>query len=253
VDFTKVWNLPEAQWRAKIFAGQAKIEGITLSPGFGVTVSREADGLLLRAGLSRSQFESVSPQLQPLLSRLNQLGTLPVPEVASQATALSTRLDYANTAVTYATLGANYELQEWVWSAEYVHVTGGPTSKINGGYASMGRRFGPVTLFGIASGASGSGAFMSVPTWGAELAPVLGAALARQAQTLGTYAANAANESIDQRTVSLGARWDIQSQLALKFQFDHTWIGANGGALWANSTPSAGHANIASVLLDFVF
>jgi len=252
-DFTKVWILPDSQWRAKVFVGQAKIEGITLSPGYGVTVSHETDGLLLRAGLSRARFESVSPGLQPLIAGLNQLAALPVPDVAAQASALSTRLNYRNTSITYATLGASYELREWVWSGELARVSGGPESTVTAGYASMGRRFGAVTVFGIASGATRTGPSVSVPTWGAELAPILGAAVAQQAQTLGTYGAVAANESIDQRTLSLGARWDIQPQLALKLQFDHTGIGANGGDLWAHSSPNAGHANVASLLLDFVF
>jgi hypothetical protein len=40
--------------------------------------------------------------------------------------------------------------------------------------------------------------------------------------------------SSNQSTLSLGWRWDISSQLALKFQWDHTNVDERGGALWLN-------------------
>jgi hypothetical protein len=57
----------------------------------------------------------------------------------------------------------------------------------------------------------------------------------------------------NQHTVSLGARWDLHPQVALKFQWDRVRIGAYGGRLWANATAQAAEANVTSVLLDFVF
>jgi len=40
--------------------------------------------------------------------------------------------------------------------------------------------------------------------------------------------------SSNQSTISLGWRWNIFSNLALKFQWDHTQIDAQGGTIWLN-------------------
>jgi hypothetical protein len=252
-DVTRVWNAADAQYRLKSYLGRVRIAGIQVTPAYGFTVSREAEGLTIKAGLSRARLVNLAPPLQPLVEGLAELSALPVPAVAAQAAGLRSRLDYVGAGVTYAALGASYELHDWQWSSEFTRISGGLSTPLVAGYASVGRRFGPVTLFGIASAAHGSRQSVDVPSWGPSLAPILGPALAQQAQLLGAGAAFATNLTSNQRTLSVGTRWDLHPQLALKFQFDHTWISANGGTLWANPTSSSAQANIASALLDFVF
>jgi hypothetical protein len=252
-DITRTWNLADAQWRAKAFVGRAKIVGIDLTPGYGVTLSREADGLLVRAGLSRARFANTSTALQPVLDGLGALSTLPVPAVAAQADALRTRLDYAGTALNYATLGINYDPKLWQWTAELTRVSGGPNTTVVAGYAGVGRRVGAVTLFGAASAAKGNGSPVVAPAWGVALAPVLGPAAAQQAQLVGYWAAFAASQTIDQHTLSIGARWDFHPRMALKVQWDHVQVNANGSQLWSNATLEPERAEVGTVLLDFVF
>ena len=89
------------------------------------------------------------------------------------------------------------------------------------GYVGLGRRFGPVTVFGLASGIKSLTQPAETPAWGAALAPVLGPANAQQAQLLGEAGAFAANRSgVNQRSLSLGVRWDVLPQIALKVQWE---------------------------------
>jgi hypothetical protein len=127
------------------------------------------------------------------------------------------------------------------------------TTNLKAGYVSVGRRLGEFTLFGIVSGANSGAAAVATPAWGGLLAPVIGPAAAQQVQVLGATAAYAASQSIRQSTYSLGGRWDFHPRMALKVQWDHVQIKANGGFLWSNATGDPGSANVATVLMDFVF
>ena len=252
-DLSRTWNGEDSHWRAKAFGGRAKISGVDLTQVFGLTLAREAGGLLVRAGLSRAKFPNGFPGAKPLLDGLDQLRALPIPSIAAEASTLRTRLDYAGTSLMYATLGATYEQAQWQWAAELTRASAGPSAAISAGYASVARRFDPVTLFGIASGATSNASVLAMPAWGAMLAPIFGPVAAQQAQGLAQVATTAVNRTMRQSTYSLGARWDIHPQVALKLQWDHVRILANGAQLWSNATASPGRADLATVTMDFVF
>lgn len=261
-DITQTWNIGDARWKVKAFGGQAypgdlsKDGRVTVRPLFGTMVSREADGLLVRAGLIQAKLVTSVPALQPLLDGLRGLDALSplAPNVAAQADALRARLDTSGGRVVYATLGATYEAQDWLWSAEFMHVGGDPGRRFTAGYLGVGRRFGPVTVFGGTSHIHTPDAPVATPAWDVALTSVgVPAASAAQAQLLGAGAAFAANFGANQHTQSLGVRWDIHPQMALKAQWDYIRIGANGGRLWSNSTLSPAHANVTTLALDFVF
>jgi hypothetical protein len=59
-----------------------------------------------------------------------------------------------------------------------------------------------------------------------------------------------------QNTLSIGARWDVLRNAALKLQYDHTRIGAGSSGVLANLQPGfqpGGTVNVISVSVDFVF
>ncbi|MEO8525796.1 MAG: hypothetical protein ABI460_13820 [Caldimonas sp.] len=259
-DIARAWNVGGTQWRAKAYVGRAYSGDLSadartnVRPIFGFVVSREADGLLLRAGLSRATLVDVAPALRPLLGGLSGLAAVPVASVAAEADALRYRLDGSGTRVTFASIGLSYEWQDWQVTSELTRAAGHRSATFSAGYVGLGRRFGPVTVFGIASRIHTPNLPVATPDWEAALTPVLGAAGAQQAQLLGAAAASAANHiGANQQTLSLGAHWDIQPRLGLKVQWDHVRIGANGGRLWSNATLEPGHAEVASVALVFVF
>ena len=252
VDITHTWTSGESRWRAKGFFGRSRIIGIPLNGTFGFSLSREVDGLLLRASWSRTQLAYNYRDLTPLIDGLDQVRALPIPSVSAEATALRNVLDLAARPVTYATMGATYERAQWQVAAEIAQITLG-TSRGTSGYVSLGRRIGEVTVFGVVSVADANTPVAPIPTWGTTLAPVIGPAAAQQAQLLGAVAAQAANRTPRQTTYSLGARWDMHPRLALKVQWDRVDIRQNGSFLWSNATQDPGRANIATALLDFVF
>jgi hypothetical protein len=266
-DVAKVWNLDEVQWRAKVYVGSvqggdlANQSPIKANDVIGAMVSREADGLLLRATLTSTQPTGAPAQAQPLLDNLARISamsnTLPLPAVAqigAQAHDLRARLDANGSTISYAAQGANYERNNWNLSGEITRVSGHPAANFTAAYASIARRLGSVTVFGTAERIQTKEVATETPVWGATLAPLIGLASAQQAQGLAALATAAANSGlVSQRTLSLGMRWDLNPQLALKLQWDRTFISTHGDLLWSHSSSEAGRADITSAMLDFVF
>ncbi len=252
-DVARTWQDGDARWKAKLFAGRSKVLGIDLSPGFGLSLTRESGKLLLRAGYTRVHTAGNEVFEQPIIDALAPAAALPVPAVAQQAATLRSFLESSGSVLDYVSVGLNYEPSDWIWTAEAMHVGGSPVYTYSAAYVSGGRRIGPVTLFGIASAARGDAADQTAPPWGAAVAPYLGPAVAQQLQALAVGATDYANATIAQRTLSTGARWDILPQVDIKLQYDHVQINEHGGAFWANSGTSSGHANVGSLLVDFVF
>lgn len=258
-DLTRVWTFGDVQWRAKLFLGRSSAgtgdSRLTLVPLTGIMLSRETEGLLLRVSAIRTEFSNTLDSLQPLISGLRGLGALPVPEVAAQANALASSLTYKGVTATYVAAGLQYDRQAWLFTAELnrVHVDGHPTSSFFSGYASVGRRFGALSVFGIESAIVRSASAVATPDWATPLAP-FGPEVASQAQYLASVTTLTDNSFAgDQRTTSLGVRWDLTPKLDLKSQLDYVQTDANAGELWGSSTPAAAHANIFSVVLDCVF
>jgi hypothetical protein len=256
-DASRVWNDSSGQWRAKVFLGNAQVNFEQVNklklPGLlGGMVSREAGGLFTRVSLMWTPVDYVTPALQPLLAGLGNLAALPVPAVANQAADLRKRLELKDGKQLYLSFGTRYEMGDWVLSGELTRVTG-PIA-YSAGYVSVGWRVGPATIFGVASRQTSPSEPLAAPAWQAQLAPLVGPAVAAQAQFLGSASARAINGlSPRQSTFALGTRWDLGSQMALKVQWDHIRVAADGGTLWGRSTPQAARANVGTVVLDFVF
>lgn len=253
VDVAYSWDLADSQWRLKAFAGRSKTHGLRLDEAFGLSIARESGGLLLRAGWSRADLAHNPQTIEPLMSGLGQLAaSVPVPALADQALALQRQLDLKARPLVYATLGMSWDEGEWVLALELTRMSIG-RSAVRAGYASVARRVGDVTVFGIVSGAGSNGSTMQAPQWEAMLGPLAGPVLAQQAQLLGNAAAHAASQTLRQTTISLGARWDLSPRLALKLQWDRVRVGVNGGYLWDQSRGERGRARVGTLLLDFVF
>jgi hypothetical protein len=258
-DVSRTWTFADVQWRARLVGGRSSVgtgdDRLILEPLFGLMLSRESDGLLLRVSAIKTRFSNTLKMLQPLVNGLQGLDGLPVPEVVAQANSLDSLLSYKDVDINYVAAGAQYDQHDWLFTAEINHaqVVAHPTSSFSSGYVSLGRRFGPISVFGIESVAVRTGSLLTTPDWATPLAP-FGPAVAQQAQYLASAATLAVNSLTGQQhTTSVGARWDITAQLALKTQWDHIQTDASGGELWGISTAAAAAGNVFSVVLDFVF
>lgn len=259
-DLTRRWNLASGLWQAKVYAGSTRsgdleeVEPFKVHDVIGGMVSREADGLLLRATYTRTRIASRPAAVEPLLQGLASVATLPVPEVAAQAADLHNQLDSAGKPINYAGVGLSLERGDWLLAAEFARISGHPTYAQRAGYASLGRRWGPLTGYALVGRIDSSVPTRPSPAWRLALTPALGAAAAQQTQALADAATYALNKAgAHQTSVALGLRWDLQPQMALKLQWDQVRVSAAGGLLWANATLEAARARIATVLLDFVF
>ncbi len=105
---------------------------------------------------------------------------------------------------------------------------------------------GPVTFYSI-------GAYAKTLDKPVEITPQLSQPALSQLQMVTHDSMNAIH--IDQNTFSLGMRWDFHPQMALKAQWDHTWVRENGGGLLILREPLDRDItlNTFSVNLNFVF
>lgn len=260
IDVARSWNTAGGLWRAKVYAGRSATFSdastrLSLEPSYGAVVSREADGLLLRASAARTRFNSGIGSVQQLLDALGPLAALPIPDVAAQAADFRSKLSLDDVNLNYISLGARYEAGLWLASSEYTRTSGQPLVAYSSAYASVGRRFGALTAVAAASRVKSSNPPAAAPNWGAALTPVLGPAGAAQAQFLADSAATVVNTfRVAQSTWSLGARYDLDARYAVKVQWDRIRVDANGGRLWGGDrTFGAADANVTSVAVDFVF
>lgn len=263
IDVTQAWVVGDTTWRIKGSAGSSKYDAFFGRSQFddvrGLVLSREQDGLTLRGTLTRADWGIQKGELlQPLRQGLDAVALLPVVNVANQAAAMSAALRLESIRARYSAIGLAYDKNHWVVNAEWMRILleNAPTVSGTGAYILAGRRFGAYTPYvGLSRSRSLSAAY-SAAGWGAELAPLapfLGANVVTKAQFLGQTAADQLNGTrVDQSTVTLGMRWDIDPNVALKLQWDRVKVRENGVVLWGGQR-SGGTANVASMVLDFTF
>lgn len=256
-DVSYVWTDADARWRAKGFVGNANARAtlayspeqlnFKLKPGAGLIVTRESGGLLMRSIVGGARMSvDVSDQTRAAGDVLRQLRASGNPTVASQATEVYRRLGLETDTALFAELGVSYELDGWLWSAEYAKVrlsTG--TRNAQSAYVSLGRRLGDFTVFGMLGRSVSQLPIQEAPDW---------SAISPEAQALANSLTNGINSSRARQTsLSVGTRWDFHPQMALKLQWDHFWISDVGSSLWVGSSLHAAKPDVFSATLDFTF
>jgi hypothetical protein len=169
-----------------------------------------------------------------------------------QGVAISNRYNSDSKPVVTEVIGASYEPGHWFLISEWAHARlNSFLGEERAWYASGGYRTGqftPYVTYARESAVSNSDPGLTLtglPPGAAGFAAGLNAGL------------NAILRSIpDQRTISLGARWDFAKNIDLKVQFDHTRLGPNSDGTLINIQPGfqpGGTVNLFSATLDFVF
>ncbi|PLY06915.1 MAG: hypothetical protein C0622_00450 [Desulfuromonas sp.] len=214
---------------AKLFGGRAKntfssregVIDLDLQPMIGGNLAWETDNWRLGLAVASVRFDSPLAVVSEIRSYLDQAAYLGW----SEAESISRDLEVEGRKMLYSSAFLTYDSQLWTLTTEIHYIDSGykgfPSQL--GTYLSLGRRVGPVTLYGIAALAKSRDheVIGEVPEYLALLQP-----LKAHIQELFDSA------PIDQKTLSFGARWDINANLALKAQWDHSWVDAYGGALW---------------------
>ena len=265
-DVSRQWLLGDARLRAKLFAGRTSVTIAStqdtgdshgnIHPLMGGTLALDAGGLTVKATVAEARTRSRDfAEVTQAWNGLDALTHVPAPVVAEQAAQIRDSFSPSLFVTRYAALGVSWDASPWQMQAELSRITGNfEASSAWYGYASLARRFDDLTFFTMVGRARASRAPVPEPQWTAALTPIVGPATAAAAQGLGADVAGQYNSSREnQGSVSLGARWDVNSQVALKLQYDAFHVNAYGGGLWGHNTPAPHHANVLSAGLDFVF
>lgn len=218
-----------------------------------LTLQAEHGPWQVKAGYSIFRAGSTPSTLAPIKNGLSSVAAAsPFPAVTSEANALNSQLWLDGATVRYRSVGLVYDDGTWLAQGEIARVSSDSRLLPEGkaGYFTLAHRFGSLTPYaGVARFKPDDDAAAPVNNWS-----LLGAN-AVAAQTAAVAAFN--NFRIDQRTVSLGLRWDFDSRAALKVQWDRSRIGARGYGLWQVNNlvdgTSSTHVDLLSVSMDFVF
>ena len=168
------------------------------------------------------------------------------------ASPLSAELNDNDEDIMYYSAGISYDYDSWFAQSEVMYLDSGHhvLKSYFSRYLSVGYRTGDATLFVTIAKGESSESRDSIPELPAALALVPGLSeLQEGLQTF--YNLN----YIEQETASLGMRWDIRYDIALKLQWDRTWVEEFGGLLWAQKNgPSEEEAiDTYSINLNYIF
>lgn len=237
----------------KVYGGQSGSD-VTVSRGdfslrtrpfFGANASLETDHWKFRLTYVRTEIHSTrNQQFKQLLGALNQ-----VPQTLwPQAAAISDHISAEGKLSSYYAAGVTYDKNAWLIQSEFSWLDSNwPSVNMTNGYLSAGRRIGPVTLYSVGAYAKSLDNPLHIdanpanPDW---------------LNRLQTGTRNALNATlIDQNSFSLGVRWDLNPQTALKAQWDHTWVRKHGGGLLILKEPLDKNITLDtfSVNLNFIF
>ncbi|MCB1936905.1 MAG: hypothetical protein KDF59_13290 [Nitrosomonas sp.] len=251
MDFKYTHSTASGNIEFKIFGGYVHndvtvyrgINHVELFPLVGANVVYDAFDWKMRISFATAEVKSFKNPLDPLLNPLSQMPTIIWP----QAPDYSNKLSGDGKRVNYLSAGYFYDKNKWIVQAEVAWAfSNWELTNMFNGYVSAGRRFGPFTIYSTVSGAKTLTGETKVTR------PLLPLSQLNVLQVATQTALNAAR--IDQRTFSLGARWDIHPQVAIKAQWDHTWIGKHGGLLLQNELLDKNtELDIFSLNLSFIF
>jgi hypothetical protein len=273
-DMAWTWHTGSVKWNSKTSYGVASYTAPTpvndlsvkvrLSGVFSETLSGEYNGLTVKLSyqvlhLSRSSV----PQFDQLIDVLRQIQPLLPLAQATQDQEYIDLLTVNHAFVRYLGLGAMYDHDEWLIHSEVSRING-ELSVANGwrGYSSIGYRIGSVIPFVMVARTLPKQDVTPLPSdWVTPLTPAFGSVAANLIQSGAAQAVQSYDLArMDQRSVSLGMRWDFAAQTALKLQWDYFHVYDTGWGLWGNNAPAgaavpsgADYANVFSATLDFLF
>jgi hypothetical protein len=228
-------RFPRAQG---IDTGEAQARRLMLAVG-----SIERGAATLRASYGEADLTINS--FDPLFDAFRQFGP--------PGAAIADRYDIDRRRVTFAGVGASYDPGAWFVMGEWARFdTRSVLGSRSAWYVSAGHRFGKLTPYATYARTHADSA-TSDP--GLPLA-----ALPPSAQGLASGLNAALNEQLDriprQRTVSVGARWDLLANAAIKLQYDEVRPEAGSQGTFGQLQPGyvrGSRARLFSVAVDFLF
>lgn len=149
----------------------------------------------------------------------------------------------------YGDIGVAYDDGEWLAQAEASYA-GSNTPffpDAASGYLNLGRRFSSFTFYTLLGISKSIDTKINIPR------PLISVPQTVAAQKRFDGALN--HNGIDEKSVSLGLRWDFHTNMAFKAQWSHYWLGNNGAQNWVKDTNQVApdNVNVFSVGIDFLY
>lgn len=260
VDATYTHTTAAARWSLKSQFGRTQTD-VALFDGSAlhlvannvvdVTLTRESGPWRLKAGVSSIKTPNDAAPL-PLKDPLLAVAALGLPGISQEAAELARGMEVKGARFNYASVGTSFDDNVWSVQAELCRVTVDQKILVSGSaaYLTVGRRFASVMPFASVSRfLPDREATVAQHNWSAFLGPQAGVL-----QAVSVRATDTAR--IEQRTVSLGARWDFHPQAALKIQWDRFHIQSSGYGLWrsdVSATLNEGRMSMVTASIDWTF
>lgn len=238
-------SLTHGYLSAKVFYGRSgstyKYESgeseFDLVPFSGAALRYENGGFTYRAAYAWTKLDSAQHSGISLRSILKANDYMP----GAKETLAQLAID--RSPIQYFTTGFEYRHASWKWLAEvsYMDVDLATILPSIAAYTGIVRRFNDFALFGLVSHVH--------PTHSPES---VNSQLPEPYRSYIDYGLNEVD--FEQSTASLGMRWDIAPNIAVKGQWDHTWVAANKSLLWdGKQSVSDEQVNIFTLGVSLIF
>jgi hypothetical protein len=233
-DVTKRIELGDAALNIKAFYGNSDEEyptGFNNDQGihvefdlYGASTSMEWNYWKLRYTYAKVKVKS--DHAKPLREGLAQVASIWPP-----ATLFMSELETLDKSFDYNQIGVNYDNNDWWFQGEFLQL-GSELALVASGkhaYASLGKRFGSLSIYGLAGYAEPKNPSVYVP----YPSIVLPEPFQSQLDYLVVATERTLNGvRIKQRSYGVGARWDFTAKMALKIQLEQFDVDKTGTNLW---------------------
>ncbi len=209
-----------------------------LAPFSGAAIRYENGGFTYRVAYARTEIDSLrrsgtnelkqslaaNPDLPGVVQTLNQL-------------------DSKHSPIDYYTMGFEYRHMSWKWLAEASFMDTSIASVLPSVsiYSGLVKRFNNFALYGVLAHTRTTQSPYSADS---QLPEYYRSIIQRGLDS----------SDIEQSTASIGIRWDIATNIALKGQWDRSWVTANKELLWDGKEISTDEqVNVFALSMSFIF
>lgn len=202
------------------FSRDGESYDLKISPSASISLTWENELWLYRASIAAAKLDADQylPGTEPLAAALETYQPF-----WPEATYYLQSLEAKDARFDYYSIGIAYTPELWQVKSEinYVKTDIGAYGDLYGGYLSVGRNIGPTTVYAMAAKSAKTNNVKQVSAAPPGLEPL-------QDGLQFFYS----SINIDQVTGSLGVRWDVRYDTAIKAQWDRTSIAKYSAGLW---------------------
>ncbi|TCS40696.1 hypothetical protein [Reinekea marinisedimentorum] len=257
------FQLPAGTLQASVYGGQATQEfggstELDYTDLLGSTLIWSHNSWVIRGGWFRGtidgdlqSFANIRAGLQSAVEFSDSYSV----ETWAEAEALIDDFEIDGTDINYTSLGVTYDAYPWLIESElsYTDLEAEALSGFFSGYISTGYSFDVITLFAMAGFIEPAEERKVVSDVETLSGPY--ASYQEELEALQQGVQSAYNNRVDQNSLSIGMRVDVRQNMAIKLQWDHTWIDEYGNGLWYRDKENEDKTEVdtLSLKLDFVF